>query len=230
MDDGLFARGLFRAFYSTQSIPLLPADIGEVAHNTLTPRNVIARDAVRSDPRIAAAMHASVWCNEEVPFYSNAAASLAAGGVDRSIVAAFVGSPSPEYLVSRDQRGCQAWVATHRDDAFHEPVVSDVPTLILSGEYDPITPPVFGEIAASTLSNSQIFEFPATGHGVLLARHACASTMIAAFLSDPTNVDSACVGAIRPPQFQLGSAGDVQNQTIEGSASSSAGATPTSSR
>ncbi|NJL54321.1 hypothetical protein HC928_03415, partial [bacterium] len=47
-----------------------------------------------------------------------------------------------------------------------ELVRSDVPTLVLSGEFDPVTPPVWGNLIASELPNSFAYTFP-TGHGVI---------------------------------------------------------------
>jgi pimeloyl-ACP methyl ester carboxylesterase len=46
-------------------------------------------------------------------------------------------------------------------------VTSNIPTLILAGELDPITPPAWGRLAGETLSHSQFLEFPDFGHGVL---------------------------------------------------------------
>ena len=44
--------------------------------------------------------------------------------------------------------------------------MSDIPTLLLSGQFDPATPPRFADIAAETLSNSYSFVVPMAGHGV----------------------------------------------------------------
>ena len=48
-----------------------------------------------------------------------------------------------------------------------QPVVSDIPTLVVAGEYDPITPAKWAESAASHLANSFYFLFPGGGHGVI---------------------------------------------------------------
>jgi hypothetical protein len=78
------------------------------------------------------------------------------------------------------------------------PVVSDVPALLLSGAFDPITPPRFAEVAAETLSRSYTFTFPNGGHGAL-ASGACQDQIIADFLKDPTVApDSACIAASAP--------------------------------
>ena len=47
----------------------------------------------------------------------------------------------------------------------HQPVISDVPALILAGEYDPVTPPDYGHQVTGHLSRAQFFELRAPGHG-----------------------------------------------------------------
>jgi pimeloyl-ACP methyl ester carboxylesterase len=43
-------------------------------------------------------------------------------------------------------------------------VRSPVPTLLLTGRFDPVAPPSEGRRAAATLSRSFFLEFPGVGH------------------------------------------------------------------
>ena len=70
------------------------------------------------------------------------------------------------------------------DPDFRTAVQSDVPTLILVGEFDPVTPPEWADVAAEGLSHASVFVFPAVGHGVLDS-HVCASDLVRAFLDRP---------------------------------------------
>jgi pimeloyl-ACP methyl ester carboxylesterase len=79
---------------------------------------------------------------------------------------------------------CRYWASGEAPAAFREPVESGLPTLLLAGEFDPVTPPEWGELAAETLSGSQLFIFPAIGHGVLDS-HLCAAELVRAFLVEP---------------------------------------------
>jgi pimeloyl-ACP methyl ester carboxylesterase len=73
------------------------------------------------------------------------------------------------------------------------PVQSDIPTLLLAGEYDPITPPFWAPLAAETLSAGYAYEFPGTGHAVI-SRGACPGRMIRAFLDNPAQPpDASCI-------------------------------------
>ena len=43
---------------------------------------------------------------------------------------------------------CGVWPHGEVPDGFHEPVVSDLPVLLMSGERDPVTPPHYAEMTA----------------------------------------------------------------------------------
>ena len=81
-------------------------------------------------------------------------------------------------------------------------VTSSLPTLILSGEYDPITPFSNAQMAQHTLSNSFLYLFPATGHGVFYTA-SCPDTIMVDFLNQPTvKPDASCIALMSEPNFQ----------------------------
>jgi hypothetical protein len=63
-------------------------------------------------------------------------------------------------------------------------VISDIPSLILSGSIDPITPPFYGQILKESLKQSFLFEFPGRGHG-LTRNTECAKNIALDFLNNP---------------------------------------------
>jgi pimeloyl-ACP methyl ester carboxylesterase len=83
-----------------------------------------------------------------------------------------------------------------------QPVVSDIPVLIMSGENDPITTNIWAQMAAETLSNSQYFEFSGFGHAVFspeLDNLLCQKTIVDAFVKNPeAPVDGSCVAEYEP--------------------------------
>lgn len=92
---------------------------------------------------------------------------------------------------------CRAWQAPRGVPLENQAVVSDIPTLILAGSFDPITPPEWGRRAAKTLTNSYFFEFPNAAHGVF-ATGDCAVNMIEAFIDNPdTSPDASCIEEIQ---------------------------------
>jgi hypothetical protein len=69
------------------------------------------------------------------------------------------------------------------DPIEHQPVASDVRTLVLSGDYDPVTPPRWGKTAANTLPASYFLEFAGASHGVFL--DPCGARLLVEFLRAP---------------------------------------------
>jgi hypothetical protein len=78
---------------------------------------------------------------------------------------------------------CALWDVETLGNYVDDPVVSDIPTLILSGEFDPITPPSNGIAVAETLSHSYVYEYPGMGHGAIFS--GCALDMMSDFLESP---------------------------------------------
>lgn len=106
---------------------------------------------------------------------------------------------------------CGLFTPVPRDN-YLEPVVSDIPVLVFSGEIDTQTASSWGALAAETLSNSQSFLFPETGHGALVFSQ-CARDIGEAFLENPgANIDGSCVSALRLPYLMPdGSLHNVEN-------------------
>ena len=67
---------------------------------------------------------------------------------------------------------CQNWLVDPAPIEVKGPVTSDVPALILQGDYDKATPVYMGQTAASELENSTYVLIPQQGHGTWRARKA----------------------------------------------------------
>ncbi len=79
---------------------------------------------------------------------------------------------------------CKVWRPDDPDNKNFEPVLSDVPVLIFSGEYDPVCPPLFGELTARTLRNSTFINVPAASHAAIHADD-CLRNIANNFITDP---------------------------------------------
>jgi pimeloyl-ACP methyl ester carboxylesterase len=102
---------------------------------------------------------------------------------------------------------CETWPRGDDPVYFRQLEESDVPTLILSGEADPITPPRYAELAAAYFPNSQHIRVPGYGHDVLSVP--CMASVVTDFISgepDP-NLDAACLDEVEPPPFFVNPAG-----------------------
>lgn len=186
-------------FYSTEALPSLPRVIWD-AHRGVYARviEVVSELLAGVERRSALGMYYCVNCCDDK------VSDLLAEPITRQS-AAYPGMAAiplmefhlGEYIIPL----CAAWGAREPGPAEFDPVSSDIPTLILAGEYDQNTPASWGRLAGETLSRSHFVEFPATGHGVVARGH-CAARLIAAFFRDPwRRPDTHCVDAIPSPDF-----------------------------
>lgn len=87
---------------------------------------------------------------------------------------------------------------------------SDIPTLVLSGQADPITPPARAQSILSGLANATYLIFPHTGHGVITSHlgtklDGCGGLVMRNFLHAPrAKVDAGCVARVPAPAFVAG--------------------------
>ena len=92
---------------------------------------------------------------------------------------------------------CAAWEYEKQDPGAREAASSDVPTLIVAGQLDPITPPAWAYDAALTLPNAYVFEVPGYGHSPTFAGP-CPASMALEFLGNPTGPpDDSCLAEMK---------------------------------
>lgn len=196
IDGYRFANIIFRRLYSTDAIPFLPRLIAETAAGDLDRLTEAASLSLYIFTSTADGMGYSVNCGEEIPFFDADAVRAAAADLPPMIQEVVTAQADMAAAI------CVGWEMPAPDPLENEPVTSDIPALVLAGEYDPITPPAWGRLAAETLGRSFFFEFPGVGHGVVSASR-CGSQMALAFLNTPTAApDSSCIAQMRPPRFR----------------------------
>lgn len=182
-DGDDFLNMLFQFIYNTEILPGLP----QMIHDAGEGRYALIQafyPLVLFDRAFASGMYYSVMCAEDADFTIDA---LALQGVNKTIATA----------QKRDTASfldlCQKWNVPPLGPAADAPVSSNVPTLVFSGDFDPITPPSFGQAAAETISPSYVFEFPAYGHGAMTSGN-CPNEMIDAFVRNPGRApDAQCI-------------------------------------
>jgi pimeloyl-ACP methyl ester carboxylesterase len=87
---------------------------------------------------------------------------------------------------------CAAWPAAQVESGLWEEVESHVPTLVLNGAFDHITPPRYAETVAASLPRSRLLIVPLRGHNDF---DPCLGQMVRGFIShpDPDAVDTTCL-------------------------------------
>lgn len=193
VDGDQFLDVFFVGHYRADVIPLLPKlvfDTRDGEYDLLQGRLQAQLSGTSS-----LGMRNSVQCYEEIPFSSYDDVLASAGGLPEQL----------GYFATRLEslyQVCETWGAGDPPPAENQPVASDIPTLILAGAFDPITPPEWAYISASTLSSSVVYEFPNAGHWVLRSGP-CGWEIALAFLDNPGGVlDSSCLSTLGPPVFQ----------------------------
>ena len=97
-------------------------------------------------------LYLSVTCTEDVARVGPNAAAVQVG--------TFLG----DLRVRQQVAACRRWPRGELPEGFHEPVSSDVPVLVLSGERDPVTPARWGREVQEFLTRSAHLVVPDGGH------------------------------------------------------------------
>ena len=189
-----FASWLFSAFYATSLIPALPEIITQTSVGDYAPLAQVYTLLIL-DNSVSWGMYYSVQCGEDMAFTTRQALMTAANVVRPEIRPEVLESTQADYEV------CQFWGQKPVPSIQKQPVKSSLPTLVLAGEYDPITPPANGKEVARDLSHSYFFQFPGTGHGVHYT-NTCPDGIIAVFLKQPSvKPDASCIATMGEPVF-----------------------------
>jgi pimeloyl-ACP methyl ester carboxylesterase len=168
----------------------LPLLIHEANRNNFGPFATIAYANVRSiSDQIARGMQLSVVCAEDVPFMSEEE-------IKRETSGTFYGDNRVRIII----KACEQWPKGKVARSFSEPVKSDVPILMITGDLDPVAPPWLAASAARSLPNSRHITIPNTGH---YFRFECIDDLSVSFLSKGSakGLDDSCVKKIERPPF-----------------------------
>lgn len=172
-------------------IPALPDIISETAGGRLTGLLPLTRQVTST---FNWGLRLSIWCGEEMPFEnahrmtSQISPTLGLGGTDNR-------TATPEM--------CAAWRVSSADALANAPVTSDVPVLILAGEFDPITPPAWGRRLLRTMTNARFVQVPGQSHGAMFNR--CGGQITMAFLRDPrAQLNGDCIAKMAGTAFGTG--------------------------
>lgn len=177
LNDHRFMNLVFQALYRWDFIEILPSAIESAERGDYEPLIPLVEDyvALLLDSNFSDAVYLSVECHDSFPETTQA-----------EFMAQVARFPRVSQFVNQywDYDLCQIWQIGHANQAFREPITSDIPTLFLSGEYDPITPPIWAKKVATRFSHGYVFVFPGIGHGAVDSSD-CATMLVREFLQNP---------------------------------------------
>ena len=192
MDGDLFIDMIFGMLYSVGTIPDIPNLINAAFDQSYTEFSGPVGGSIGSP--LSTGLFWSTICREEVPFEINVERPPIFDGIPVTLTEHF----SEKYSLNV----CKHWDIPPADAKENEAVISDIPTLIFSGNYDPITPPIWAELAAETLSNHYFYLFPNLSHGVMRSS-SCALKIGLAFLDNPFDApESSCMNNLETFEFR----------------------------
>lgn len=176
--------------YAPESAALLPLLIDEAAKGR--PQSLLAQFALihrALSESLMLGMQLAVTCSEDAPLLRVRAdeADLILGNV----------------LVGVTLNQCAVWPRGAMPADFHAPLHADTPALLLSGEFDPVTPPRYGEQVLRGLRNGR--HLVGRGQGHLQLARGCFPKLAATFIDtlDAQALDAACLDVLGPTPFFL---------------------------
>jgi pimeloyl-ACP methyl ester carboxylesterase len=191
-----FVSGLRGVLYSADSTSLVPLVIDRAIHGDFAPFLAQLTEFQREyDRSMSVGLMFSVLCAEDAPFIGD-------GEIERLAQGTFLGPGTAQEIL----RVCAFWPHGTLPAAYREPVRSDVPTLLLSGELDPVTPPHWAEEVKAGLVHSRHVILPGVGHGSTW--QGCVPDLVERFVQQPGGeLDTQCVQALKRPPFFVSFAG-----------------------
>jgi pimeloyl-ACP methyl ester carboxylesterase len=188
------AGALVAALYAPVTASTIPLLMHRATEDDFAP--LLAMALAGDDTGISVGMQLSVLCSED-------AGRVDAAAVEREGEGSLFGS----HLASGPLAACREWPRGSLPADYFEPVVSDVPALVLSGDLDPVTPPAWGEQVAQHLAKARHYVASGTGHGV--ASSVCGLRLVEDFLerASAAGLDAACLSEPRRPFFFVSPSG-----------------------
>jgi pimeloyl-ACP methyl ester carboxylesterase len=169
--------------YAPQAAGLLPLELNEAAQGRYEPLMALSKLLTSTiGDQIMAGMQMSVICAED-------ASELKADDKDKDSLLGI-------DMITTIQAQCTVWPHGQRPADFRAPLKGNVPVLILSGEFDPVTPPRYGDEVLKTLPNGRHLIVRGQGHNVLPV--GCLPKLFASFVdsADAKKLDAKCLDTV----------------------------------
>ena len=184
-DQDVLGSSLRFLTYSPDTQAMLPMLIHEAAiersFERLASQILIAAGGLQQS--ISQGMEMSVVCAEDVPFFNP----------DDDNSQYLMG----DTMVKASNIQCDIWPRGEIPEGFHEPVSSEVPVLLLSGELDPVTPPEYANRVAEHFPNSR--HLVASGQGHIVTTRGCTGRLVSEFIitASSAELETECMSQMK---------------------------------
>jgi pimeloyl-ACP methyl ester carboxylesterase len=192
----LAAEAIRYMLYNPVAASRVPLIIHLAAQGNFTP---LAQTALNYRLNLVATgsngMYLSVTCAEDLPW-------IKPGEGEKLSANTFLG----DYRLVQQRQACELWPRATIQANYAAPVRSDLPVLIMTGEWDPVTAPANGDGVSRTLPNSLHVVVPHGAHGFGgLEGIECIERLSQDFVErgTTTGLDTSCVKKIKRRGFVL---------------------------
>ncbi len=181
---------------ATGAVVNIPFEINKLLNNDFTSLKKRLSNLFKEPSNGAGiGMRLSVWCAEEYPFNSQ-----------EIIKSESVKYPQTKGLSPAvfEKEICEIWGVQKVADIENESIKSNIPVLLISGEYDNETPVKWAESMANNLTNSFHLVFKGWKHGLTTNwSNQCAMQAANDFFNNPTmKPNPECFVEIKSPEFK----------------------------
>ncbi len=171
--------------YSPHTIALLPLSIDAAAKGD--PGPLLGQESLLSGDLgsdINSGMGMSVTCSEDADLIHERPQDK--------------GTLLGNLFIRQLKAECAIWPHGKRPADFHQPLTGSIPTLVLSGQLDPVTPPAWGKQIVSHLSNARQIVLAGQGHSEFA--QGCMPKVVRRFIDhpDPEKLDARCLKRLKP--------------------------------
>jgi len=181
---------------STGSVPNIPFEIHKILNNDLSSvKKQLQYLFQKPGDGIGKGMRLSVWCAEENPFNSQEKIATETNKYRT------VKGLSPAVF---DKEICEIWSVKKVTEVENQAVRSDIPVLLISGEYDELTPVKWADSMTNNLTNSYHLIFKGWKHGPTTNwSNPCAMQAANDFFNNPIKKPNPnCFEQIKRPEFK----------------------------
>lgn len=189
------AQTLRYMLYSPSGAALVPLQVHLAAQGNWKPMAQSAAFYGSFMTSTSDGFYQSVTCAEDVAF-------IREEDIQKAVAGTFLG----DFRVRKQQAACEGWPTRDLGPEILQPVVADVPALLISGERDPATPASAGEKVVRTLKRGRHLVIADGAHSWRgLEGTDCLSGLMVTFVETGAaeNLDTSCVARIRRPDFFL---------------------------
>lgn len=189
-----FQTKLRSLMYAPAGIRTIPYIVHQAYNGNLQPFIDLFPEEKTFDYFIAEGFYLCVTCTEDVPFIKPSEISL-------ETQETFMGN----YRVVQQLQACANWNKGNIPTGFLHSVKSNLPTLIISGSFDPVTPTSWAKEIAKSLPNSTLVIIPYMSHlfdG--LSNEDCFDNIVVEFITNGNKqkLKTGCVNEMKPPGYK----------------------------